>query len=188
MGYDAQNCQRKLDRVLKTISEDKDIIKCNKKTILKYKNYCLAKDLSLARISRCMYILRTLSKYLSKDFYKGNKDDILDVVSKINSDERYAHTTKCEMKITLRGFYCWIRDVESGEYPPEVKWIKIKKRRIKRIAEQLLTQDDIIKLINATASTRDKALIAVLSESGCRAGELLGMKFRDLTKDQYGLR
>jgi integrase len=188
MGYDAQNCQRKLKCVLKTISNDADILDVNRQTIIKYKDYSLAQDLSLARISRTMYILRSLSKYLNKDFYKADKQDIIDIVSKINSDDKYAHTTKCELKITFKRFYSWLKGFEQGESAPEVKWIKVKRMTAKRITEQLLTQDDIKKLIDSTKSSRDKALIAVLAESGCRAGELLGMKLNDLTKDQYGFK
>ena len=187
MGYDAQNCPSRLKSVLKTLGNDKDILDSNRATILKFRDWCFAEGLSTGRIIRCIYILRTLAKYYGKDFYTANKDDIINIVGKIEADD-YAYTTKCEMKVTLKKFYSWLRQCEAGEHPVEVKWIKIKRKRSERLSEQMLTEDDIKKLIDVCNTSRDRALIAVLYESGCRAGELLGMKLKDVSKDQYGFK
>ena len=41
-------------------------------------------------------------------------------------------------------------------------------------------------MINHTDNARDKALIAVLYESACRAGEIANMNIKDVVTDQYG--
>ena len=44
----------------------------------------------------------------------------------------------------------------------------------------MLTEDDIKQLIAACLNSRDRALIALLYDSGMRVGELLGLRIKDL--------
>ncbi|MCL4341066.1 MAG: tyrosine-type recombinase/integrase [Candidatus Thermoplasmatota archaeon] len=52
--------------------------------------------------------------------------------------------------------------------------------------EDLITPDEFNKLLNYAGNTRNKALISLLYDSGCRIGEILGMRRQDITFDQYG--
>ncbi|MFQ5722301.1 MAG: tyrosine-type recombinase/integrase [Candidatus Aminicenantales bacterium] len=77
---------------------------------------------------------------------------------------------------------------ESEEYPEEVKWIKSNSKKCERIKlpEEMLTEDEIKKLINTADNPRDKAFISVLYESGCRIGEMLFLKLKHIKFDKYG--
>jgi integrase len=55
-------------------------------------------------------------------------------------------------------------------------------------AYELLTEDEILALINNSRFSRNKAIISLLYESGCRIGELATLKWRDIVIDQYGVK
>ncbi len=55
-----------------------------------------------------------------------------------------------------------------------------------KLPEELLTQEEVNQMIQKAYSIRDKALIAVLYESGCRIGELLTRKVKHIAFDKYG--
>ena len=46
--------------------------------------------------------------------------------------------------------------------------------------EDILTEDDILKLLDATQNLRDKAIISLLFDSGARIAELLGIRIKDI--------
>jgi len=60
------------------------------------------------------------------------------------------------------------------------------KKNDKKLPEDMLTAEDIKKLIKATDKPRDRSLVAVLYESGCRIGELLSMRIKHIQFDKYG--
>ena len=50
----------------------------------------------------------------------------------------------------------------------------------------LLTEDDIKKLVEATDHPRNKALISLLYESGCRVGEIASLQINNVAFDEKG--
>jgi integrase/recombinase XerD len=50
---------------------------------------------------------------------------------------------------------------------------------------QVLTQAEIKRLLDAAGNLRDKLMIELLWESGCRIGELTSLKMKDVQFDQY---
>ncbi len=96
-----------------------------------------------------------------------------------------AQQTKHDYKIILRKLYKSLRG--TGEFPDEVKWIKpnFKKNNHKQ-PEELLTEEDVKKLVEAAGHPRDKAFILVLYESGCRIGELLNLRIKNVSFDVNG--
>lgn len=58
--------------------------------------------------------------------------------------------------------------------------------KTRKLPENMLTEEDIEKLLNACQSLRDKALVAFLYESGCRKGELLSVKLNNVVLDSMG--
>lgn len=56
----------------------------------------------------------------------------------------------------------------------------------KKLPEDMLSQDEIDKLITATHNLRDAAFIALLYESGARRGELIELQTKHIVFDEYG--
>jgi site-specific recombinase XerD len=69
-----------------------------------------------------------------------------------------------------------------------VKDLKVKFPKINLKASDILTPDDINKLIESATLLRDKALIAALFESGARISELIAIKVKDLQETPQGLK
>ena len=54
------------------------------------------------------------------------------------------------------------------------------------IPEELLSEEEVLKLVNACDCLRDKALILTLCETGCRIGEILSLQINDVRFDDDG--
>jgi len=185
MKYDAYNCQAKLESALKCLENDHKVTDENKRIIIEYKNECLAQGLTLARIVRCIYVFRYFATILKNSFKEANVSDIKIAVAELEKSN-YADSTRAEMRVTLKKFYNWLRGCEPKTYPPEVSWIRNTRRKGHKLPEDMLTEEDIKALINATDNFRDKAFVAVLAESGCRISELLGIRIKHVRFDDYG--
>jgi site-specific recombinase XerD len=96
----------------------------------------------------------------------------------------YSPRTKYEYRQTLKKFYKWLRNKDS---PEETSWIKLNfKKNNNKLPSELLTEQDITAMVNFAHSTRDKAIIMGLYESGCRIGEFLKIRLRDIVFEKPG--
>lgn len=86
--------------------------------------------------------------------------------------------------IEFRVFFKWL----LGEEKAKVLLKNIKKSHKKRElpVEQLLTREDVQKLIGVCERQRDRALIALLWDSGARITEVLNIDVGDLAFDKFG--
>jgi len=96
-------------------------------------------------------------------------------------EQPYSAWTKQSYKVILKRFYRWLKGGDEG-YPPEVRWIKTTlKEKEKLLPQDLLTEDEIERLVNATDNPRDRAFIMTLYETGGRIGEIGSLRIRDVT-------
>lgn len=157
----------------------------NKELALTFKDNCLANGLSPRRVSKYLWQLRQVSQWLGKDFDKATIDDLKRVVATVETSG-YAPWTKCDYRVALRVFYRWLSGGEN--YPDLVRWIRPRHPRGRdMMPSDLLTEDDIKKMVSAADHPRDRALVACLYESGARIGEVLGIRLRDMVFDKYGV-
>ena len=143
---------------------------------------------STGRILKYVTWLKAAHKLSGVCFDKSERKDIEELIIKIDENPNWAAWTKSDIKKIIKFFYRWLETYElSGDYPIKVKWIKARiKISSSKTPEQILTKEEVERLANTVISARDKALILVLYESGCRIGELLNIKLKDLQYDQYG--
>jgi len=145
-----------------------------------------AEGLSLARQAGYVQRLTTIAATLGKDFDKTNQQDIEQLIRAVNAKD-WAEWTKDNYSVTVKRFWRWLRELPRGKDPPETEWIRIGKAESRTILPQdLLTKEETQKLIQAAEHPRDKAYVAVADESGARPGEVLTMKIRSVTFDEYG--
>ena len=99
-----------------------------------------------------------------------------------------SETTMNIRKVLLRAFQKWLRGLEKDDpYPPEVAWLKQTRRPDDdTMLEEVITREELLQLIEAQDNAQHKALFAVLYDSGMRAGEILSLRIRDITIDEYG--
>lgn len=151
----------------------------NRELILKFIKDCYAEGLNKRRADKYLGQLINIANSLEVNFAKATKEDIKRLVGKIEQSG-YMEWTKHDYKVTVKRFWKWLRQTEDM-YPEEVRWIKTTvKNASNKLPEDILTQEDIRKLIENAINLRDKALISVLYESGCRIGEILSMRIKDV--------
>lgn len=174
------NYERTLARELLNIESDR----FNAEILLKYYHFMVAEGLSLARTIKCLCTLRQISKSLKKSFTEATKDDIVDLIARIE-ERNVSEWTKHDYKVILKKFYKWLR--ESEDYPPEVRWIKASNNIPNKLQKKdLLTAEEIQRIADCATNLRDKAFIWVYFESMRRLGEILSLKIGNVEFDNLG--
>jgi len=157
----------------------------NEKIIASFLENCSAEGLGKSRISKYTYILKNISNGLKKNFEDVKKEDLVKYLSQLEKGD-YSDWTKHDYKVTLKKFFKWQKNSEV--YPSEVSWIKTSFNNGKtKLPEELLSQEDVEKLIKACYRNRDRAFISLLYESGCRIQEILTLQNKHLQFDEHGV-
>jgi len=172
-----------------------DMPERSRQLILDFERACFLKEsLSKPRLIRIMQALGIIArKYASDDFDRMDKRAVEDMVMKIENIKTYSVWTKQSYKSIIKKFFKWLNQGDDytkiGEYPPIVSWINtnVKKKDKPRVnASDLLTEDEVRRILEAAQHPRDKAFISMLYELGARIGEIGGLRIKDVTKDNYG--
>jgi site-specific recombinase XerD len=181
---DPNDFDRRLER-LNNIVKRARIDGHSKQLIFKYQEACFADGLSKARAYFYTNLIYIVAKMLGKPLNQAAKEDLIRVLSEIEKSD-YKDWTKQGFKVALKKFYKWLRGTPN--YPEEVSWIKTSIRKNKHLLpEQLLTADDVQRMVDAAKNPRDKALITTLYDTGIRIGELLKLTIGHVTFDRYGV-
>jgi integrase len=145
-------------------------------------SFCVFSDgIGAARIDRYLTDLSKLAHLLQRDFDKATREDWERVLRELHSCTGSYHTM-LEYKKTIKKFYRWLN---GGECPESVKWIKTTGRKNNtKLPEELLTEADVKAMIQAAGHPRNRAIISVLWESGCRAGELLSLQIKHVVFEE----
>jgi site-specific recombinase XerD len=183
---DIHNFKRRLERTLEKISKS-SISKQDKTDLVSFHNFCFSTGIGPAKIQRYLFDLEKIAHLKGKTFRDCDKKDVQNIIVKLEKTD-YADETKRGFKIGVKKFFKWLRDIDDkGVYPDEVKWISTTSKSSKhRLPEELLTEEEIVKMIDFSKNKRDKAFIAVLYESGCRIAEVLTIKLKNVAFDDLG--
>ena len=158
----------------------------SKELILAMNDDLVLKGLSKARLMKYLEVLKVVGTKIDKPLDEAEEVDIKRIVSEIQQSN-FSPWTKQTYKVIIRKFYQWLHKTE--DYPAIVKWINIKMNRseMKLPSEgDLLTEEDIKKLLIAAEHPRNKAFISVLWESGARISEIGNLKIKHVSFDKYG--
>ncbi len=121
-----------------------------------------------------------------KPYEELTREDLIAWMDSLSSKE-YRPESVSTYRRRVKRFLRWVHGCRSPRDPtPEpVSVIKVPKVR-RELPEGVLSYGDVQRLVVGARNPRDRALIHVGYESGCRAGELLGLRIRDVEFDQYG--
>ncbi|MEM2418559.1 MAG: phage integrase N-terminal SAM-like domain-containing protein, partial [Candidatus Bathyarchaeia archaeon] len=147
--------------------------------VRRFADYCFSLGLSAPRVYKYVNSVAKISRLMRKDFMEVTRSDVERFVANLERDKKISPWTKQNYKVALKFFFKWLKG--GGEkYPPEVEWIKTTLReRDKILPCELLTEEDIMRLVEAAVNIRDKAFIITLYESGARISELASMRIAD---------
>lgn len=153
----------------------------NKDLILEFcHNRKYKKNFTDARISKLLNKLKLIALILKKDFNKVDSKDIDRFLEHINSKKDIGNETKADYLIILRIFYKWYLGNDKT-IPHMLEDLKINYKKKRRLPSEILTQEDVISMMNSATSLRDRAIISLLADAGLRVSELINLKFRNLS-------
>ena len=165
-----------------------EILEKHKDAIRAFDRHLAVLGMSIPRRTKYLSVLKVIARQLGKISFEGaTKEDITDLVCWMQ-ESNYTEWTKKSYKSMLKRFYKWLKGNDE-EFPPEVAWVRTTLPRSKRPlpkTEELLTEEEAKKLVEAADNVRDKALVAVLWESGARIGEIGSQRVGGTKFDKYG--
>ena len=186
---DIHNRKKTLARITERIKNEIQFSDENRKIVLAFKNELLAQNIGPAKVGRYLQDIIWLNKNFNKNFEDATVEDIKEVVTGLYESD-YSQGTIKGIKCMLRKLYKFIRNIpEKGKYPPEVDWYTLTISQSKtKMPEELLTEEELLKIIQHCQTVRDRALISALAESGCRVSEIGNMQIKHVSFEEYGAR
>ncbi|MCK4826712.1 tyrosine-type recombinase/integrase, partial [bacterium] len=126
--------------------------------------------------------LLVFCREVKKPIDKVTKEDIKTYFSEFSYLKPASITMK---KSHVKTFFKWHEGTD--EYPEIVRWIRVGfAKSNKRIPESVLTPTEVKQIIDAATRIQHKAMIAVLYDTACRLGELVGMGLNEIQYDENG--
>ena len=154
-----------------------EIAEPNISYVMAFKGHLELKNRKPQTLARVVRELRFIFKCMTKDAKLATRTDIEQLVTSINKSGK-APISRKKIKQTLRAFYKWL--FKTNSYPEIVAWIEVDRVASIKLPEELLNEEDIVKLIENCRNQRDKVVIALLFDTGMRVGELLNLKVKDI--------
>ena len=124
--------------------------------------------------------LRMIYERLKEKFLNPDKKAIISMFLELKKN--YSDSTIMDYENVMKRFYKWL----FGSLPDFFN-IKYGHKSSHDKKMELITRGDIERMIDACNNTRDKALISLLYDSGCRIGEILTLRMDDIVFDECGM-
>ena len=127
-------------------------------------------------------VLRTFSTKVNKPVEIISADDIRRYIAYL-ADERHLANTSIQTHIsTLRSFFSWLTDEDIIDKTP---MRKIRSLRIDRLSSRRpLTGEQLEILRDCCDGYKEKALLEFLVSTGCRLGEVVGLRVDEIDWQQ----
>ena len=173
--------EKRLPKLIHSIEVDKKIPDSNRKLATGYIEFMHARGLNTRTVNKNLYCLAIYLRALgNKNALKADKITIERAMAQIEGT-KYSEHTKHHVRVAVKQVYKHFLG-EDFYYPRQIAWIKVGDGRKgkKLLPADILSEDEIMKMLKATTNPRDKAIIALLFDTGMRVGELGGMRIKDV--------
>jgi len=185
-----KSCERRKKLLARMIDDKSSLSKKHKilpeqfSVLKEYDRQNQLRKLAVATRTMYLYHLQYFAERVKKPFGEITRKDIEDFLL---SMENLSQSSQIKMRTCIKCFFRYFYKCDDDTYPPVVKWIKSSRRFVKTTqAQDLLTQEEIKKMLEAADHPRTLALIHVLAESGARVGEIANLRIKDAVFDEYG--
>ena len=173
----------------------RDLTKRNYQTVLDYDKAMKLQTLAKATRLKHIQAVLQITRKLNKDWNDVLRDDIdtltIWIMDTYADHKGQESNSSYDMKKILRLFFRWFKTGQREKSPHEsevyeLQGITLHKVKDKIVREDLLTSDDLKKLLSACLTIQDKAFIHAHYEAGTRPGEILSLKLKHVKFDEYG--
>ncbi len=114
------------------------------------------------------HVLTAFTREIGKPIPSVSREQVLEWIASRNLSK----STQRQYRHWFNAFFEW------AKVPIELPELKVKKKLLRR--EDLVTPEEVKRLLEMADHPRDRALIHVLYETGARASEVLGIKLQDI--------
>ncbi len=180
--------EKALETLVRKISKDEQIASIDREKIPLFLNEAVTQQIGILQRRNYAVRLYILVRMTKVPLSTMVKEAVKELVATIERKD-YQPRSKKNMKDVLKKYMQWIAGYEwnSKEFPDTVKWLKCGVKRCQRkLPEDILTKEEVLKLVDAADSAQYKAIILSLYESGCRIGEFTSLRIKDIVFDKYG--
>ncbi len=154
----------------------------DREKIVEFLDELNANDIGFNRRIQVGGQLKRISELLNGKFLSPEKKDIVNLMNQLKKESK-KERTRNHYVITLKQFYKWLDGTRDP--PSYVEWLQL--TQIKPVKKDLLTRDEVIKLIDHMKNYRDKVITQLLFDTGARIGEVLAIKRRDIIFTDLGV-
>lgn len=169
----------------------------NKALILQFLDNLAARGTKEARQAKLAWELRVICNWLEKPLSEATKRDLERVAGQI-SNSKYTENTKSDYRRALKHFYRWFEE-EDGRLTSKDENERLEARKaykflttIKTTAPlkdldpgSMIKEEDIRRVIEKGCRyDHEKAFVRLTHETGCRVGEVLGIRLKDIDRKE----
>jgi site-specific recombinase XerD len=181
--------------ISKAVSSDL-ITESDRDTITRFIDDKQVQDhISQNRVNKLVSTLVNWRRFLAVPYQEITYDDVSAGIAAMKSGKSVkgqpleANTQHDYIRI-LKMFLAWLYENSHVKLPMDkIKKIKAPKQNFETTSpDEILTKDEIEKLLLACTTSRDRAVIGLLYESGMRVAELARLRWKDIQFDEYGVK
>jgi integrase len=163
--------------------DSKEILPEQAKKIIEFDSQNCSNDMAITSRAKYVQVLKELANVVRKPFEKMTVEDLQTYIDGINKKNN--PTTVITKKIQIKRFFKFVYGTEG--FPDVVRWISTRKsKRYREPTKKILTTEERKALLNACKNQRDRAIITLLDQTGCRAAELVLTRIKDVQLDKSG--
>lgn len=178
----------------------------NRDAVLRYIEERKANGIRPATLGIDVNALRSLGIYLGeKRFEDSTKPDLVrylnnamgyrswrnvkadGTATRTVREHRLSFASREKRKEVFRPFFRWLLQLDEDDTIPQLKGIKSRANSHENVpTDELLTPDDLRTMLLHAKHAQARAMIAVLYESGMRAGEFCALNVGSVAFDEFG--
>mgnify|MGYP003965351125 CR=1 FL=1 len=158
----------------------------------RYIDHLLNVGVSDQRIKKLKHMFLLAERGLGNNFSKITRPNVEKFVNSLHRNKfvrldgkRYSGSAKSDVKKFLKQFFKWLHG-ENEYYPKSVSWLKTNIRKDERPEEKpTLDIKEVIQFANSFKKIELKLMVLLLFDSGFRIQEMLSVKKKDLTWEDF---
>ena len=123
------------------------------------------------------YFKKPFSQITLKDMENFERDLSSNKIKNSRNNKPYSENTKCDFKKALKIYLKWKLRDNNSKYAELTNWLDT---IVKQKTPEYLKEEEVIKLYKGCKDSKQRFLVAVLFDAGCRIEEFLNIRMEDV--------